>query len=119
MPVASWEIRSGEATGNLYAIDAHDKTEKSIDENDCTVEFIGEEVDLDDLELKTFKNPNDNDVQLGIAPHDDSDEYYVDRYARIAEAFIYDSVSTTASEPEHKISYVNIISENESTPRIR
>ena len=117
MPISSWEIRSGEASGNLYAIDAHDKTEKSIDENDCTVEFIGEEVDLDDFELKTFKNPNDNDVQLGIAPHDDSDEYYVDRYARIAEAFIYDSVSTTASEPEHKISYVNIISDNESTPQ--
>ena len=33
-----------------------------------------------------------------------------------SEAFIYDSVSTTATEPEHKISYINIISENESTP---
>ena len=57
--------------------------------------------------------------QLGIAPPDDNvpgAESYVDGYARIAEAFIYDGVSTTASEPEHRISYVNIISENTETP---
>ena len=116
IPVSSWEIRSGEATGGLYAIDAHDNTELTVNENGFDIQFVGEQVTLDDLELKTFKNPNDNNIQLGIAPHDDEGEYYVDRYARIAEAFIYDSVSTTASEPEHKISYINIISENDSTP---
>ena len=116
MPVSSWEIRSGEASGNLYAIDAHDSTELSVSENGYTIQFVGEQVSLDDFELRAFKNPNVNGVQLGIAPHDDTDNYYVDRYARIAEAFIYDSVSTTASEPEHKISYINIITENDSTP---
>ena len=116
MPVSSWEIRSGEASGDLYAIDAHDSTELTVTENGYMLQFVGEQVTLNDLELKTFKNPNANNVQLGVAPHDDTGEFYVDRYARIAEAFIYDSVSTTASEPEHKISYINIISENESTP---
>ena len=116
MPVSSWEIRSDEASGDLYAIDAHDSTELTVTENGYTFQFVGEQVNLDDLELKTFKNPNANAVQLGIAPHDDTGEYYVDRYARIAEAFIYESVGTTASEPEHKISYINIISENASTP---
>ena len=116
MPVSSWEIRSGTATGDLYAIDAHNANEESLAENGFTIEFVGEQVELEDFELKAFKNPNDNNVQLGIAPHDDEGEYYVDRYARIAEAFIYDGVSTTASEPENRISYVNIISENTDRP---
>ena len=118
MPVSSWEIRSGEATGDLYAIDAHDSNSESVTENGFTLEFTGNKITnkAEEFALKAFQNPNTNKVQLGIAPHDDSDEHYVDAYARIAEAFIYDSVSTTASEPEHRISYVDIISENESVP---
>ena len=40
---------------------------------------------------------------------------YVDSYARVAEAFVYDE-SAPRLKPEHKISYVNIISENTNTP---
>ena len=126
MPISSWEIRSGEATGALYAIDAHGTTEQSVTENGFTVEFIGEEVarSSNTFELKAFLNPNANHVSLGRAiendpesGHDDvANHSYVDGWARLAEAFIYDSVSTTATEPEHKISYINIISDNESTP---
>ena len=55
--------------------------------------------------------------QLGFAEVDDvTESSYVDGYARIAEAFVYDSVTTTATQAEHRISYVNIISENEDTP---
>ena len=43
MPVSSWEIRSGEASGDLYAIDAHDSTELSVTKNGYTLEFVGEE----------------------------------------------------------------------------
>ena len=124
MPVSSWEIRYGHEKpderdwDDLYAIDAHDSNEESVDENGFDLEFNGKKITDPDEEfaLKAFQNPNTNKVQLGIAPHDDSDEHYVDAYARIAEAFIYDAVSTTAGEPEHRISYVNIISENESVP---
>ena len=233
VPVASWEIRSGEATGKLYAIDAHhDGGEIDIPENGFDIEINGEEVErsadtftlraftppevevfevckdrtvikdvavsiqgsgyalsgetaeYQEVEMrdmfnasKTFKcdvvvrksafNPggyvesvslpsgrlpgnkgledgdqfkcsNDDDIgggsgfvgvasvgdvtacedmdgtlQLGISPVDDA-ESYVDSYARISEAFVYPGVSTTASEQEHKISYVNIISRNEN-----
>ena len=118
MPIASWEIISGEATGDMYAIDAHDQAALSVTENGFTLEFVGEQItDNSEFQLKAFKNPNSNEVRLGIAPHDDNNtKSYVDGYARVAEAFIYDSVSTTASEPEHKISYVNIISKNTETP---
>ena len=53
--------------------------------------------------------------QIGYAPEDDGD-YYVDAYARLAEAFTYSDISNSASQPEHTISYVNIIDENETTP---
>ena len=103
-------------------------TEVSVTENGYTVEFVGEEVarSSNTFELKAFLNPNDNNVSLGRAVsendpesgHDDvANHSYVDGWARLSEAFIYDSVSTTASEPEHKISYINIISENKSTLR--
>ena len=123
-PVSSWEIRSDTATGKLYAIDPHFDSEITIVEKagtdaEFTVEIIGEEVarSSDTFELQAFLNPNANGVPLGIAPHDDDgNNSYVDGWARIAEAFIYDGVTTTASEPEHKISYVNIISDNTATP---
>ena len=50
--------------------------------------------------------------QIGYAPEDDT-SYYVDRFARVAEAFTYADISNTATQPEHQISYVNIIDENE------
>ena len=119
VPVASWEIRSGEATGKLYAIDAHhDGGEIDIPENGFDIEINGEEVErsADTFTLRAFTPFEDNPVQqLGVSPVDDNDSY-IDSYARISEAFIYPGVSTTASEPEHKISYVNIISKNAQTP---
>lgn len=56
-------------------------------------------------------------VQLGFAPHDDPANYsYVDGWARLAEAFVYSEVTSSATQPEHSISYVNMISENQITP---
>ena len=120
MPVSSWEIRSEEEEGDLYAIDAHNSTEQRVEENGFVIEFVGEPVDrsAEEFSVKAFQPPQPREngtLRLGRAPVDD-DTSYVDSYARIAEAFIYDSVSTTASEPEHKISYVNIISDNTATP---
>ena len=231
LPVSSWEIRSGEAAGKLYALDAHMETEIKVAESGFELEFVGEEVErsAETFTLKAFTPPpadvfeickdrgvikrvavqtqgngytdingqtvtfenvrmrgqfkpdkefdanvrvtkvnssvgyveqvylpsgrlpgdkgfedgdpfvcvDDDDIgggtgfigtvtigtveecedvdgtlQLGISPVDDNDSY-VDSYARVAEAFTYAGVTTTASEPEHKISYVNIISENE------
>ena len=53
--------------------------------------------------------------QIGYAPEDDGD-YYVDAFARLAEAFTYSDISNSASQPEHSISYVNIIDDNDTTP---
>ena len=58
---------------------------------------------------------NSNRQKIGYAPEDDNG-YYVDAYARIAEAFTYSEVTNSASQPENSISYVNIIDENTQSP---
>ena len=128
VPISSWEIRSGQADGDIYALDPHSKNEYKRTENGYTLSFIGVKIDKPNEEfgVKAFKNPNpaplpddetSADVPLGFANEDDSAlGSYVDGWARAAEAFIYDEVTTTATQPEHRISYVNIISENASKP---
>lgn len=42
---------------------------------------------------------------------------YLDSYARAAEFFVYDEITTTCSSgPEHEIVYVNVAQENEASP---
>lgn len=46
----------------------------------------------------------------------DDGEYYADAWARLAEGFIYDEITTTATQPEHEVVYLNTISPNAGTP---
>ena len=46
----------------------------------------------------------------------DDGEYYGDSYAKLAEDFMYNEITTTASQPENEIVYINTISENVGTP---
>ena len=69
MPVSSWEIRSNEASGDLYAIDAHDSTELTVTENGYTFQFVGEQVKLDDLRAENVQeSQRRHAVQLGTCP---------------------------------------------------
>jgi hypothetical protein len=46
-----------------------------------------------------------------------TDGTYIDRYARAAEFFVYDEITTSCtSGPEHEITYVNVLQPNETTP---
>ena len=58
---------------------------------------------------------NSNREPIGYAPEDDG-SYYVDAFARVAEAFTYADIQNSTNQPEHSISYVNLIQENESNP---
>ena len=46
----------------------------------------------------------------------DDGEFYVDAYARLAEAFIYNEVTASTSQPEHQVVYINTITANPSVP---
>ncbi len=43
--------------------------------------------------------------------------YFADAFARASEAFIFEEIQSSANEPEHEITYVNIQTENSTTPR--
>jgi hypothetical protein len=46
------------------------------------------------------------------------DGTYIDLYARAAEFFVYDEITTSCSSgPEHEITYVNVIQPNDETPQ--
>ena len=118
VPITAWEIRSGEATGDLYVLDPHVESSFSVTDGSIHIEGNGEKLDRAQgtFEVKAFKAP---DGQLGMAVIDDlQNENYVDGWARLSEAFIYDSVTaSSAGNPEHSISYVNLITTNEERPR--
>ena len=48
--------------------------------------------------------------------HFDDGEFYGDAWARLAEAFYFNEMDTSASSPEHQIVNVNIITENNPVP---
>ena len=125
VPMSSWEIRYGienqtvaqRGWDGLYAVDPHTKTTYDITENGFTLSFVGEQITTpnEEFKVKAFVTKQGSN-KLGFSDIDDDDSY-VDKWARVAEAFIYSEVTTTATQPEHRISYINIISENENTPR--
>ena len=82
-----------------------------------TVDTFGVQVLAD-----TISNPGESQPLNGTDDQDANDEgdqkrYYADAFARMAETFIYDEFSTTASSPEHQIVYVNTQTSNASPPQ--
>ena len=120
VPISSWEIRKGEAKGNLYVMDAHLSDDFSVNDGDLIIEGRGAQIPREQpqFQIKAFLSPSP--IQLGMALKDDPENNnYVDGWARLAEDFIYDQVTASVSQPEHSIAYVNIISENESVPNYK
>lgn len=117
VPITSWEIRSEEASGDLYVLDPHVSSTFSIVDGKITIEGNGEKVKREQATfgVKAFEAP---DGQLGMAVIDDlENENYVDGWARLSEEFIYDEVSTSAQNgPENSISYINLITSNDERP---
>ena len=113
-PVSSWEIRTGTAGGSLEVLDSRLSNIRTVDANGLQISFTGEQVDRN---RNSFSLLSLTAVEAGAPgpPYDDED-FYGDAWARIAEAFIYSEMTTTASSPEHSIAYVNCIAENPSTP---
>ena len=121
IPISGWEVRTGEAAGNLYVIDWHQDEYISVSDFGVEITFSGKQLqrDTETFGIQVFQvNEKQiaNEPQLGMTPPDDEEAYYVDAYARLAEAFIYDAVDSTAGDAEHRISYVNVVTNNDETP---
>lgn len=122
-PLSGWEIRTtaATATGNLYLLDARLPSAISIAAGSVTIRSNGKTVPIprtqQQFRLRQTHRPSSS--QIGYSdfplPYTDSNNNYADAWGKLAEAFVYEQIqSTAASGPEHEIVYVNEILVNPS-----
>jgi hypothetical protein len=114
-PLSSWEIRTGAAAGQLAVLDYSVQSIQTINEGGVVLQFSGEIIprNVDSFSVSVFYPKGG----LTLAGSREDSPYYVDSYAKIAEAFIYNEVTSSASQPEHEIVYINNVSSSAIVPR--
>lgn len=112
-PLTAWEIRSGQASGDLVVLDYAIEDVPTIQDGLVRIQFSGQIISRsrDNFSLQVLR-PNAGN--LG-SPFDD-EEFYGDSWAKLAEAFVYNEITTTASQAEHEVVYVNNIAPNTEPP---
>jgi hypothetical protein len=125
-PLTGWEIRSGNASGDLELIDSNLTTTRTITSGGATVTFRGVNNSGPFLSAANraangatvFMIPSaqrgaSNEIGLGYS----DGTSYLDAWGKLAESFVYEEVTSTAdSGPEHEIVFINEISPNAATP---
>ena len=114
-PLSSWEIRTGAAAGQLAVLDYAVQNIQTINEGGVVLQFSGEIIprNVDSFGVSVFYPKGG----LQLAGSREDSPYYVDSYAKIAEAFIYNEVTASVSEPEHEIVYINNVSGGGPVPQ--
>ncbi len=114
-PLSSWEIRTGAAAGQLAVLDYAVQQIQTINEGGVTLQFSGEIIprSVDSFGVSVFYPKGG----LALAGNREDSPYYVDSYAKIAEAFIYNEVASSANQPETEIVYINNVSSSAIVPK--
>lgn len=121
-PYSGYEVRNNDI-GNLYVLDSTSSTVLNITEaGGVNVRCNGIRVSdkARTFQLTPGRRRNEKGA-LGIARADsdfaDGDYSYIDTYGKLAEAFIYDEIRSSAEEgPEHEVVYINEIVNNPTSP---
>jgi hypothetical protein len=115
-PLCGWEIRNVVTDATLYVVDS--RLSDVITVNTTTggrtvkARFNGRTVTRNQA---TFKLQQTDRESIGT-PHPDTDNNYADAWGKLAEAFIYEEITSSATQPEHEIVYINEIIENQTAP---
>jgi hypothetical protein len=115
-PLCGWEIRNVVTDATLYVVDS--RLTDVITVNTTTggrtlkATFNGRAVTRDQA---TFKLQQTDRESIGT-PHPDTDNNYADAWGKLAESFIYEEITSSATQPEHEIVYINEIVENQTAP---
>jgi hypothetical protein len=115
-PLCGWEIRNVVTDATLYVVDS--RLTDVITVNTTTggrtlkATFNGRAVTRDQA---TFKLQQTDRESIGT-PHPDTDNNYADAWGKLAEAFVYEEITSSATQPEHEIVYINEIVENQTAP---
>jgi hypothetical protein len=124
-PISSWELRN--QPFQVFLLDAGGdpavilQTRLRFDFGSIWAKgyFLGGQ-DFDELFDLQGLRPK-REIGLSWTEGDYSDNFdgtYLDRYARAAEFFVYDEISTSCgSAPEHEITYVNVLQPNDIAPQ--
>ena len=115
-PVSSFEVRT--SSRRLITLDPHSPINQS-QEGDARVEYNGEEIPKSSEYFALPVGKTVDGGELGPVFDDyDTQGYYIDAYARLAEAFIYSEITSgTANQPAHSVVYINTITANKATPK--
>lgn len=123
-PISSWEIRTD--PGRVVLLSSGENVSTSlrrlsfadgsiwIKGDFLRIRTLDELFDLQGLRPRREIGISWTEGEFGTAKQGT----YIDLYARAAEAFVYDEITTScASGPEHEITYVNVIQINEQAPQ--
>jgi hypothetical protein len=123
-PVSSWEIRNlSRRVIELQADNLATSSLLSLGFGQGSAYVKGRYIDLLDFDQVFDIQGLRPKQEIGISWTEgdytsDTDGTYLDRYARAAEFFVYDEITTSCSSaPEHEIAYVNVIQPNAFTPQ--
>ena len=113
-PVTGYEIRSNTVPGPLHVLDHNFPGTTPVTIGDVVFSYSGENIARTDssFAIPSLTKPDGSDPGSGL----DDGQYFADAYARLAEAFYYSEISSSATQPEHQIAYVNTIADNPTTP---
>lgn len=110
-PISGWEIRNNYATGSLEILDAKINTTRTVSSSGVTATFSGKSISRT---RNSFQMAATRDRKLGINTQDSRD--YADDWGKLAEAFVYEEIQSSARAPEHELTYINIITPNLTVP---
>lgn len=122
-PITGYEIRN-HITSNLYLLDSvsYANTHQLLNEvNEIKVLFSGVQIrkNADSFNIPIGRR---KDSKGGLnypetdSKFDNGDRSYIDTWGKVAESFVYEEVTSSASSPEHEITYINEIVPNVSVP---
>jgi hypothetical protein len=119
-PLSGWEVREYRSASQLYVLEAG-LPEQVIGDSGLTVRFNGAAVPgtADTFAISVGRRGTGLDTASQPFQYPESDANYsnndkslIDTWGKLAESFIFDEVVSSASAPEHEVTYCNEIVSN-------
>ena len=117
-PITGWEIATpGVVAGKLWVLDPR-MPEESVTVGDVTTRFNGYEIARAQTNFRIrWLDPRERALEPGGQYGQPPAGSMADPWARLAEVFVYNEVTTTvSSNPEWELVYINTILPNPTTP---
>ncbi len=114
-PISSWDVRTTQLP--LYVLD-YRQSLGSVSSQGITIYYTGSFIqkNVDNLGLPVTRTVNGENLGMFFDDLYGTTPYYVDAFGRVAESFIYNEITTSASQPEHAVVYINTVTANKLVP---